>query len=282
MTDSPLQPILALLGQPIAVNPSQYMIEKAFAHHTLDWRYLTVEVAAEQLEDAIRGMRAMGFAGGNVAEPHKETVLAHLDRLTDAAALCGVVNSIRREAGDLIGDNTEGQALIAAVEPSVEIAGARAVVLGTGKMARAAVAAMAQAGVGELMLLGRDEGRLREVADRFSQKIQPLLTPVVWHDPFALPAETNLLVNATTIGRQDPEAIVPLVPETLLPEMTVVDATINPPETHLIREASDRGCTVIDGLALFIGHTAIDLKLWTDVQPERSVLREAVEEFLEL
>jgi shikimate dehydrogenase len=282
VTDSLLQPILALLGQPIAANPSQYMIEKAFAHHELDWRYLTVEVAPERLEDAVRGMRAMGFAGGNLAEPHKEAVLAHLDRLTPAAELCGVVNSIRRDDDALLGDNTEGRALVAALKPTIELEGARAVVLGTGKMARASVAALAAAGVGDFTLLGRDEGRVRAMAEHFSGKIEATITPVVWHDPFGLPPESNVVVNATPIGRGDPEAKVPLVPETLLPEMTVVDVTVNPPETRLLREASERGCHTVDGLAIFIGHTAIDFALWTGVEPDRTVLREAVEEFLEL
>ena len=51
------------------------MVEKAFAHHGLEWRYLTLEVAPEDLGDAIRGMRAMGFRGGNITKPHKVAVI---------------------------------------------------------------------------------------------------------------------------------------------------------------------------------------------------------------
>ena len=60
------QELVAVFGKPIAENPTQYMIEKAFAHHGLDWRYLSLEVEPEDLADAVTGMRAMNFRGGNL------------------------------------------------------------------------------------------------------------------------------------------------------------------------------------------------------------------------
>jgi len=85
---SSLQEICALLGQPVAGNPTQFMIEKAFACHGLEWRYLTLEVAVEDLGDAIRGMRAMGFRGGNVTKPHKIAVVTQ-------TRLVGVLRGLR-------------------------------------------------------------------------------------------------------------------------------------------------------------------------------------------
>src|SRR5690348_1526636 len=106
---SMLQEICTLFGQPVAGNPTQYMIEKAFAHHGLEWRYLTLEVAPEDLADAVRGMRAMGFRGGNITRPHKVAVVPCLDRLSDAAAMMGAVNCIVREGRELLGENTDGK-----------------------------------------------------------------------------------------------------------------------------------------------------------------------------
>src|SRR5262245_1645449 len=92
-----LQEICCLLGQGVAGNATQFMMEKAFAHHGLDWRYLTLEVAPAALGDAVRGMRAMGFRGGNVTMPHKVAVIEFLDQLSDAAAKIGAVNCIIRD-----------------------------------------------------------------------------------------------------------------------------------------------------------------------------------------
>ena len=90
-----------LSQEAVAGNPTQYMMEKSFVHHGLDWRYLTLEVSPENLGEAIRGVRALGFRGANITKPHKVPVLEYLDRLTDAAALIGAVNCIVRDGQQL-------------------------------------------------------------------------------------------------------------------------------------------------------------------------------------
>ena len=74
-----LSELIALFGQPVAENPTQYMQEKAFEALGLPWRYITMEVPAERLPDAVRGLRAMNFAGANCTIPHKVAVIP-LDR----------------------------------------------------------------------------------------------------------------------------------------------------------------------------------------------------------
>ena len=110
---------LRLLGQDLAGNPTQYMIEKTFAHHGLDWRYLTLQVAPADLRDAIRGMRALGFRGGNITKPHKVPVVEHLDRLSEAAALIGAVNCIVRDGDQLVGRKHRRQRL-SAIAPRLD------------------------------------------------------------------------------------------------------------------------------------------------------------------
>ena len=82
------------MGQPVAGNPTQFMMEHAFAAAGLDWRYLTLEVAPDRLADALRGMRAMGFKGGNFTIPHKVAVIPLLDELSEAAELMGASRSV--------------------------------------------------------------------------------------------------------------------------------------------------------------------------------------------
>src|SRR3712207_1467489 len=102
-----LSELVALLGQPVAENPTQYMHEKAFEALDLPWRYLTMEVPAERLPDAVLGLRAMNFAGANCTIPHKVAVIPHLDEVTEAARKIGAVNTIiRQQDGALLGENT--------------------------------------------------------------------------------------------------------------------------------------------------------------------------------
>ena len=88
------QEITAVFGQPVAENPTQVMIEAAFADCDLAWRYLTLEVAPADLGHAVAGAKAMGFRGFNLTIPHKVQVIQYLDRLSEAAALMGAVKCV--------------------------------------------------------------------------------------------------------------------------------------------------------------------------------------------
>src|SRR4051812_25232653 len=88
------QELVGVFGHPVAENPTQAMIEPAFADLGLPWRYLTVEVRPEALADAVRGARAMGWKGFNCTIPHKVAVIPLLDRLSPAAEAIGAVNCV--------------------------------------------------------------------------------------------------------------------------------------------------------------------------------------------
>ncbi len=137
VSSSSVQPVLALLGYPVAGNPTQYMVEQTFLHHQLDWRFLSLEVAREELGAAVRGMRAMGFRGGICAEPHKGAVLEFVNRVTPTAELIGEGNCLYRDENGLVGDNTEGKGLMEALRRRVNPTDEKIVLLGAGGMARA-------------------------------------------------------------------------------------------------------------------------------------------------
>lgn len=277
-----LQPILVLLGFPVAGNPTQYMIEKAFAHREMDWRYLSVEVSPEDLSDAVRGVKVMGFCGGNCADPHKSRIVPFLDRTGDTAELSGLVNCMRRDNGQLIGENTEGSAIVEAIRLRLDPAGRRVTLLGAGDLARAVAVELALAKVAEIRIAAPDEPAAHDLVRLLAERLQIAAELVPWQEPFVLTPETEVVIHATGIGAGEAEEKFPLDLDSLTPEMLVVDTVANPPETWLIREAEHRGCATIDGLEILIGQAAINFKLWTGVDPDTSVMREAVEEFLEL
>ena len=91
-----------------------------------------------------------------------------------------------------------------------------------------------------------------------------------------------MLIQATSIGQDAAEDELPLVLDSLRPELLVADVAANSPHAWLLSKAAERGCQTVDGLTMFIEQAAIGFQLWTGVDPSREVLREAVEEFLEL
>ncbi|MEE9603749.1 MAG: shikimate dehydrogenase [Thermoguttaceae bacterium] len=282
VSNPPVQPVLVLLSHPVSGNPTQYMMEKALAHHQLDWRYLSLDVSPENIEDAIRGIRAMGFSGGHCADPHKQTVPALLDRLTEKAEMIGAVNLIFREEDELVGDNTEGQGFIESLRRMTDPAEKKVVLLGAGRMARAVGVELAAADVAEITIANRDPSPARDLAKLLAEKFQVGSSAVQWEEDFELPAEIDLLINATSIGHEDPDARVPLNLESLSGETIVADVTTDPPRTPLLGEAAQCGCRTLDGLSMYIDQVAAGFKLWTGVEPDLTVMREAIEEFLEV
>jgi len=282
VSDLSLQPILVLLSQSAAGNPSQYMVEQTFQRHELDWRYLSVEVTEEALEDAVRGIRAMGFAGANCVRPHSRHIGPFLDRLGATAERVGAVNLVRRDEEALVGENTEGKGLLQAVEALRESPVRRALLFGSGDLGRAAALELAGAGAEEIVVVSRTEERAQALVQLLDDHYEISSRWLPWDDVDQLPKEIDLLVNATPVGTETVEGSPPFDWELLSPDATVVDANLKETLPSLLHLAAERELATVNGLDIFIEQAAIDFRLWTETDPERTVMREAVEEYLEL
>ena len=281
MPNSPLQEICALLGQAVAGNPTQYMIEKLFVHHGLDWRYLTLEVKPEDLGDAIRGIRALGFRGANITKPHKVPVLEYLDRLTEAAKLIGAVNCIIREGRTLIGENTDGKGFLESLRGVTDPHAKRVVLLGAGGAARAIAVELALAGAAAITVVNRSVERGQSLVDRLNEKTPTPATLVAWDGDYRVPADTDVLVNATSIGLNDAAARVPVNLDDTRKSLVVADVIASPPLTRLVRKCRQLGLATLDGVGMIVNQGAIGFKLWTGIDADVPVMREAAEEFVE-
>jgi shikimate dehydrogenase len=270
------------MGQPVAGNPTQFMIERAFAAAGLDWRYLTLEVPPEGLEDAIRGLRAMGFKGGNFTIPHKVAVIQHLDGLSEAAELMGAVNCVNRVDDKLIGENTDGKGFVQSLREVAAPEGKRVTILGAGGAARAIAVELGLSGVAEITIVNRSDERGKELAKLLNERVKIPAKFALWEGDYAVEEGTDIVINATSIGLGNADARVPLDYDSLQPAMVVADVIFNPPETVFLTEASNRGCTTLDGLGMLVNQGVIGFKIWTGVDPDASVMREALEEYLEL
>jgi shikimate dehydrogenase len=270
-----------LIANPVAGNPTHYLVEQAFAQKGLDWRFMTFEVEPERLGDAMRGIRALGFHGVKVAEPFQESVMEHLDELTDVARRGGSVNVITAKGDRLTGDNTEGPALVELIRQHVDPTGGRAMVVGAGRMARTIAVALAEAGIAAITVVARHQAAGQKLVEHIRQQTASAAVLVeLIKSPLAVPAEVAVLINSTSLGMSDHAAKLPLDANSLAPELVVVDVAFTTSSTWLTREAHQRGCPIIDGLSLYVHQTALAIRQWTGVMPDTMTMREAAEEFL--
>ncbi|GBQ85829.1 shikimate 5-dehydrogenase [Gluconacetobacter johannae DSM 13595] len=257
--------LAALTGSfstPCADNPTVAMIEAAYRHHDMNARYINCDVKADGLADAIRGAVAMGWAGFNCSIPHKIAVLAHLDTLAESAAIIGAVNCVVIRDGKLTGENTDGKGFLDSLSGVTDPKGKDFCLLGAGGAARAIAVELALAGARRLTIVNRDAARGRDIAALINDRTAAEAMFLPWTERFAIPRDVDVLINATSVGLGDAQAMPDIDPDSLRHGMIVADVIPNPPRTALLRAAEARGCTTLDGLGMLVNQGVISVRLW--------------------
>jgi len=272
-----LHELTGSMSQGAAGNPTVAMIEAAFAHHDLHWRYVNMEVTPENLVAAVRGAKAMGFRGFNCSLPHKVTVIPHLDGLGESAALMGAVNCVVRRGDTFIGENTDGKGFLKSLETAIDPKGKSVVLFGAGGAARAIAVELGLAGTKRITIVNRSEVRGAELVALLRDKLKLDAELVVWSGDYAVPAGTDVVINGTSVGLYAPEARLALDLTSLKPGMVVADVVFSPVRTKFLDDASARGCHAIDGLGMLVNQGIVGVEYWTGITPDAAVMRKALE-----
>jgi shikimate dehydrogenase len=273
--------LVGVFGHPVAENPTIVMLEAAFQALDLNWRYLTIEVYPAALADAIKGLRAFNMQGINLTIPHKVAVLQYLDEVAEDARLMGAINTVRREGDKLIGENTDGKGFLRSLRDDAQLdpAGKRVVVLGAGGAARAITVELALAGAAHLTVVNRSMERGETLVNLLNQKTPVTAEFTPWDDVYSLPADTEVLVNATSIGLFPDVTARPKIDyDTINAGMVVCDVIPNPPHTPFLKLAEAHGARTLDGLGMLVYQGAIGFKMWTGLDAPVDVMHQALAE----
>jgi shikimate dehydrogenase len=267
--------VVGVIGDPIAHSLSPRLHNAAFAALGLDWVSVGFPVAEGRAGDALAGARALGVRGLSVTMPHKEAVAGLVDRRTPRAERLGAVNCVAFGADGTVGDNTDGPGLVAALGRGAgfDVAGRHCLVVGAGGAARAVVAALADAGAGEVVVVNRTPERAAAAA---------ALAGSVGRVGAAGDApRCDLVVNATPIGMAGSNGgestSWPIDPELLEEGQVVVDLVYHPLVTPWMEAAGRRGARVANGLGMLVHQAALQLAAWTGLEPPVEVMWQAVD-----
>jgi shikimate dehydrogenase len=231
--------LVGLLGSPVSGSLSPRMQNAAFAARALDLAYVPLEVSPERLEEAVRGLVALGFVGANVTVPHKRAVLELCDEVEERAARAGSVNTLVVRDGRLLGSSTDTEVL-GDRRPT------RAAVVGAGGAAAAWIAEL--------------EARGTSVTGFSRRGSWPPQT-----------GDADLVVHATPVRDEllfEPRS-----------GQTVVDLAYNADggATALAIAGREAGSEVIDGLEVLVRQGAASFECWTGVPAPVGVMRAAVD-----
>jgi len=269
--------LLALIGDPVGHSLSPAMHNAAFAADGLDFVYVALNVRTDDLPAAVRGAAALGLRGFNVTMPHKRAMVALVDELDVGAGISGAVNTVAIEGEKLRGFNTDGPGMIEACrEAGITLDGRPIVLLGAGGAAASIAAAFCDEGIEKLHIVNRNPEHAATLADKLREAGKEAEIEV--HPTGALDGTVHapIIVNATPLGMRDDDPL-PLPPEYLDGGTALVDAVYRPgAETALVRQARDRGATVVTGQRMLLYQGVLAQKLWTGRQPNVGVMEGAL------
>ncbi|RUT24402.1 shikimate dehydrogenase [Asaia sp. W19] len=277
MTDRSFRSILTgSFSTPCAKNPTVAMMEAGYAKAGLDARYINCDVKPEHLAAAIAGAKAMEWAGFNCSIPHKIAVLDHLDSIAESARIIGAVNCVQIHDGKLTGNNTDGKGFLASLRKLTDPKGKTILILGAGGAARAIAVELALAGAQSITVANRSADKAVSIAHLLEENTACEAKTLDWSGELAVPEGVDVLINATSIGLGDPEAMPSLKSETLVHARIVADVIPNPPMTKLLRSAKEQGCQTLDGLGMLVNQGIIGAELVLGVKLSAEIMEKTL------
>ena len=264
--------LIGLIATPIRHSSSPRMHNEAFAKLGLDYAYLAFEVGNEELEDTIKGFRAMKVRGSNVSMPNKTVVHKYLDKLSDAAQMCGAVNTIVNDDGVLTGHITDGIGYMSGLKDAgIDIIGKKMTIVGAGGAATAIQVQAALDGVKEISIFNRKDEfyeRAQKTVKDISEKTNCKATLYDLEDLDKLKEEiasSYIFTNATGMGMKPLEGQTYIPDKSFLREdLIVTDVVYAPAETALLKMAKEVGCKTLNGFPMMLFQGAAAFKLWTN------------------
>jgi len=158
------------------------------------------------------------------------------------------------DEGRLKGATTDGAGVVGPLRRRMELREARVVIVGAGGAARSAAFAL-RAEAAKVTVVARDPAQAASVAEA-ARCAHGALSDIARY-------EWDVLINATPMGSRAQPDVSP-VPEELHRAGTVVfDMVYDPLETPLLRQAQQRGCSIVDGLEMLLAQAALQFEAWT-------------------
>jgi len=269
--------LAGLMGWPVMHSRSPALHGFLMRQHDLTGAFALLAIPPDGLEAALRAMPALKFSGCNLTIPHKETAMAMVDRVDDAAKKIGAINCVTVEAdGSLSGANHDSfgyvEGLIEAV-PDLRLDEGAIAVVGAGGGARGVVYGLLDRGAQEVRLVNRHRDR----AETLRRDIGGPISVFDWDDRAAVLVGASLLVNTTSQGMVgNPPLDLPL--DKLPPTAVVSDIVYTPRITPLLAAARDRGNRIVDGIGMLLHQARPAWRSWFGIDPKITPeLRAAIE-----
>ncbi|MEZ0365725.1 shikimate dehydrogenase [Mycobacterium sp. pUA109] len=257
----------AVLGSPVAHSRSPQLHLAAYRALGLhDWSYDRIDCGADELPRLVRGF-GPEWVGVSVTMPGKFAALACADSATARAELVGSANTLVRGADGWHADNTD----IDGVRGALGAVSGRAVVLGSGGTAPAAVAALADLGVDGITVVARNPDKAARLVDLGAGLGVPTVFCGLDDAGLAEVAAASAALVSTV-----PAEVAARYAPVLAPVPVLLDAIYDPWPTPLAAAVATAGGRVISGLQMLLHQAFTQVELFTGRPAPRAAMEAAL------
>lgn len=259
-----------VIGHPISHSRSPLIHMYWLKKHNISGAYDKLPVAPIELAEFVRRLKADAHQlGANVTIPHKELIKDYCDELTDTAQKIGATNTLFKQNGRLIGDNTDAYGFISNLEdlaPDWDNDLEEITILGAGGATRGLLYGLQQRTAARINLVNRTFDRAAALAAEFNADKSDQIGAFESNELAKLLPKTSLFINATSMGMNNDRH--PNLDVSLLPNNAIVnDIVYTPLDTPLLKDARAAGLKCVDGLGMLLHQAVPGFEHWFGVRP---------------
>lgn len=270
-----MKKLYGVLGNPIGHSMSPVMHNDLFSFYNIDAHYLPFQVKEEDLEDAIKGLKAIDVGGFNITVPHKSKIIPLLDEIDELAASIGAVNTVVNQGGKLIGYNTDGPGFLKGLNAYLPtVAGKRVLVIGAGGAARAIYFTLAKENPNKVDIANRTIATAAKLIEACPYSISS--GAYTLEEAEGMAGQYDLIIQTTSIGMSPKidEQIMKL--KNINNQALVCDIIYNPLQTKFLQDAVRSDANIQNGIEMFVFQGALAFEKWTGIFPDIQRMRDNV------
>jgi len=270
--------VYGIFGYPVKHSKSPQFQTSAFSFYKIPAVYVPFEVKPEDLETAVKAVKTLGIKGLNITVPHKESIIPHLNEISEEVKLIGACNTIKNIDGYLVGYNTDAYGFIRGLkELQPQLEGKNVLVLGAGGASRAIIYGLIKERVNKIYQANRTIEKVFTIREDFkalTKFAEEIIIPVPYDKIECCVLDSvDIIVNTTSVGlREDDEPLFNY--DAISSRHIVVDIIYK--KTPLLKIAEEKGCKWQDGLPMLLHQGAKAFEIWTGKDAPIEVMKEAL------
>lgn len=253
---------LAIIGNPVSHSHSPAMHNFISETINADYVYEAIDVAPENLESAVKMLKAENYAGFNVTAPHKREIMRYLDNVSEEASMYGAVNTVVNRAGKLYGYNTDARGFyMSLLHEGINPENSDILIFGAGGAAQPVTMHLAANGAKSVTVVNRTRERAEETARRTLKLCGVNIETEMKLERY------DIAINCTTLGMGKNIGLSPVSDMSFLDNNSAAaDMIYNPPETEFLKQAKKVGAKTVNGLGMLVYQGILAYELFTGIE----------------